>query len=75
MGTLSRKNYIAIAEVISALRPLEDDPNYVLFSAVVGGIGRYLEEDNPRFDRYKFVSACYARIPNPGKKPGDGIDA
>ena len=75
MGTLTRKNYTAIAEVISAMRPLDDGSPHVLFSTVVGSIARYLEEDNIRFDRYKFVSACYAVIPNPVNKPGDEPNA
>lgn len=52
---MTRKNYIAIAEVLDANRaPL----------ALVQDMADLLEEDNPRFDRDRFIAASTKMLYN-----------
>lgn len=58
---MTRKDYVAIANAISAVREfsyLAGDLNFQAgIDQVTGAISRVLQEDNPRFDCQRFLSA------------------
>jgi len=41
------------------LRQIEQSPNSAAIAAVAGSLADTLAEHNPRFDRQKFVNACF----------------
>lgn len=56
---MTRKDYIAIAECFH--EALADALDPITTKVVIGlarEIASVLQEDNSRFDRYKFLSAC-----------------
>ena len=53
---MTRKDYVAIAEVLKMYRPLEE--GYQNWSNIVEGIAGVLKRDNPLFDRGRFYKAC-----------------
>ena len=65
---MTRKDYIAIAEVIrGVLQDLTDDEcmesedglMVATYIAAIGhGLANYMEQDNPNFNRSKFIEAC-----------------
>lgn len=48
---MSRKNYRALAEILATSRTVPE---------VTARLSRYLAEDNPRFDRNRFLIAATA---------------
>lgn len=54
---MTSKDYIAIAEVLKAYRPWENEA-YHNWSNIVEGIATALQRDNRLFDRERFYSAC-----------------
>lgn len=58
---MTRKDYVAIANAISAVREysyLKGDLNFQAgIDQVTGAISQVLMEDNPRFDRERFIKA------------------
>lgn len=58
---MTRKDYVAIAKAISAVREysyLKGELNFqAALDQVTGAISQVLQEDNPRFDRDRFVTA------------------
>jgi carbamoylphosphate synthase large subunit len=59
--TMTRKDYVAIAGAISAVRQysyLSGMPQFqAAIDQVTGAISQVLIEDNPRFDRQRFIAA------------------
>ena len=51
--SMSRKDYKAIAEIISRLDAGTKK------SELIEGFCLYLKQDNPRFQQMKFIDACY----------------
>ena len=54
---MTRKDYVAIAKVIS------HTPSYIVAddemrAAIAHGLADYMEQDNPNFNRGKFIEAC-----------------
>ena len=58
---MTRKDYVAIASAISAVRELSYLKGDLNFQAgidqVTGAISEVLMQDNPRFDRQRFIAA------------------
>ena len=58
---MTRKDYVAIAKAISAVREysyLKGDLNFQAgIDQVTGAISEVLRQDNPRFDRERFITA------------------
>lgn len=59
---LTRKDYRAIAAILSAPQ-FENQPQEGYWhwakQQILGALVGYMVADNPRFDRDKFVAACY----------------
>ena len=59
---LTRKDYEAIAQVISGNRceivDSEQDPQGFALHGVAGELADYMASDNPNFDRSRFLKAC-----------------
>ncbi len=49
---MTKKDYIKLAELIKEYNLQIDRPGYVLTLCNI------LQEDNPRFDRERFIAAC-----------------
>lgn len=58
----TRKHYKAIAKITDSktcVQILSDNPfDYLLKNQVIDALADMFEEDNPRFDRDKFIKAC-----------------
>lgn len=54
---LSRKHYVDIARVIADYRHRSDGEDWP-WEGLVQDLCDMMAEDNPRFDRAKFVAAC-----------------
>lgn len=59
---MTRKDYVAIAEVINQhviqADAHQDITGFFAISGIAAGIATVMENDNPRFDRDKFLKAC-----------------
>ena len=59
---MTRKDYVMIAEVIAKLRVQQRDAgafaNNPSLKDVAEELAHALQEDNPRFDRARFLDAC-----------------
>ena len=59
---MSRKDYIAIAEALSQSRPIalseHGQAQLSQWQADINAIADVLAQDNPRFNRERFVEAC-----------------
>ena len=60
---LTRKHYKAIAEIIKTQRDLATvfaGKQFAIqrISDIVDGLADYFAQDNPRFDRARFLAAC-----------------
>lgn len=58
---MSRKHYKAIAEAIACeveRNGGEQNDTLVSLMSVAGSLAKVMSEDNPRFDRNKFLVAC-----------------
>tara|TARA_Y100000310_G_scaffold336887_1_gene422580 strand:+ start:966 stop:1163 length:198 start_codon:yes stop_codon:yes gene_type:complete len=64
---MTRKDYIKIAEIIKdeyqheVARCGADVPTWSVVESIADQLAAYMAADNPRFDREKFVTACYGR--------------
>jgi len=55
---MTRKDYVAIASAISAVREYSSASEFQsAVDMVTGAISQVLIEDNPRFDRQRFIAA------------------
>ena len=55
---MTRKDYTAIAEVLNEARKLEGSaPDYGVVDTIVTGLCHVFQEDNPSFDRTRFIAA------------------
>lgn len=57
---VSKKDYIAIAKALDAIRPTGDEEARRGWSLAVRAMLDVLQRENPRFDGGKFVRACHA---------------
>jgi hypothetical protein len=57
---MTRKDYVMIAEILKANREdfVQGDEGLSLLYILSHQIANGLEEDNPRFDRQRFLVAC-----------------
>ena len=59
---MTRKDYIALAAIIKSNHDVKViSPNnfrFVLKSDFINDLAAYLQKDNHRFDRSKFIAAC-----------------
>ena len=60
---LSRKTYVAVAEVIEGVREEATKnggkcPAVLTCDEIARGLADYFAGDNPRFDRSRFLTAC-----------------
>ena len=57
---MTRKDYQAIAHVINNNRIdfEEGEDGYVVLNLVSHHLAHYMAQDNPNFDRAKFLTAC-----------------
>lgn len=55
---MTRKDYVAIASAISAVRPYSNSPEFQsAIDMVTGALSQVMIEDNARFDRQRFIAA------------------
>ena len=54
---MTRKDYVAIAKVISSV-PSDTPDEDAIRAAIAHGLADYMEQDNPNFNRSKFIEAC-----------------
>jgi len=62
--SLSRKHYVEIAKVLNVVLPNMPSDSFVLLSLKLMDV---FQEDNPRFDRERFLSAVYKPREEVGK--------
>ena len=60
---LTRKHFRIIARIIRGLRPAESSNNYCngknhVLTDLVKELAVYFANDNPKFDRQRFLDAC-----------------
>ena len=59
---LTRKDYKAIAAIIHMNRtnePEDDTNRFLIFDQAIPDLADYMAQDNPNFDRGKFIKACH----------------
>ena len=57
--SMSKKDYKAIAKVIKRYNPNEMGYAHSLINEMIHDLCDYFQQDNPRFDKDKFIVACY----------------
>lgn len=57
---MSRKDYVRIAAAIKATEPetVEPGPHQAARNDIAFALADALKDDNPRFDRHRFLVAC-----------------
>lgn len=57
---MSKKHYIRLAEVIRLAKPYAEGSDQAerIVRDIAGTIANVCEDDNPRFDRARFLAAC-----------------
>jgi hypothetical protein len=56
---MTRKHYVMLAHVLHSAKPTMDDPAaFSQWEKDCGTLAYALSQDNPRFDRERFVTAC-----------------
>ena len=57
---MTRKDYVIIAEILKANLEdfIEGEDGFALIGILAHQIANGLQEDNPRFDRARFLVAC-----------------
>jgi hypothetical protein len=55
---VTKKDYVLIAKAISEVTEAFSGPCHPHPGTIVGRIADYLQRDNGRFDRSKFLKAC-----------------
>lgn len=58
---MSKKHYVAVADALSRIM-WDDKTDPVTMSRVIVAIAKVFEDDNPRFDRMRFLTACTANV-------------
>ena len=62
---MTKKDYIAIAEIIRTKLNQDDITEVNLVFKFIQSMADYFEKDNSRFNRVKFIHACHNHL---GKK-------
>ena len=57
---MTRRDYIAVSDILSEYAPLVEQPE--LFDQMVNDFADYMQDDNDRFLRTRFIDACYSKI-------------
>jgi hypothetical protein len=57
---MTRRDYIAVSDILSEYAPLVNQPE--LFDQMVNDFADYMQDDNDRFLRTKFIDACYSKM-------------
>ena len=52
---MTRKDYVEVARIINKYKDVMED---IVFADLVDDFSYMFEQDNPRFDSSRFVSAC-----------------
>ena len=61
---MTRKDYIHLATALTKARPSsQSTPAYFAWSRTVEAVAAALQEDNPKFNPYKFTQATLQIIP------------
>ena len=55
---MTRKDYVLLAEAIKAAVEATDYPERLGALLAANEISHRLQQDNPRFDRVRFIKAC-----------------
>lgn len=55
---MTRKDYVMIAEVINRNTVLLSESAFIDFARMAEDLATELQNDNPRFDRARFLTAC-----------------
>jgi hypothetical protein len=63
---MTRKDYVAVSEILSDYREVMEGDEY--FSICVD-FAKYMARDNDRFDMKRFMEACGIRIPETAYPP------
>jgi hypothetical protein len=59
INTMSKKDYIKLAEVLKSEKPQESWLNkYMQWELIVKAIATMCANDNPQFDYFRFYKAC-----------------
>lgn len=72
---MTRKDYVVLATALAKTRPLNiqtaplDSPAIKQWGEDVRFIAAALAQDNPRFDRQRFIDACHAPVPEYSASP------
>jgi hypothetical protein len=57
---MTKKDFILIAQILKATKPLEGDSHLQYWQTICNVFANRLANDNPRFKRATFLSACGA---------------
>ena len=55
---MTRKDYVMIAEVINRNATSSTESAFIDFARMAEDLATELQNDNPRFDRARFLTAC-----------------
>ncbi len=55
---MTRKDYVMIAEIINRNSTSGNESTYIQFARMAEDLATELQNDNPRFDRDRFLTAC-----------------
>ena len=56
--SMTKKDFIALAEELAHIRPNIIDPLYVEWIICIKAVASACKYNNPNFDREKFIEAC-----------------
>ena len=59
---MTKKDYIAIAEIIKTKLDQDEITETSLIFKFIQSMADYFEQDNPRFNRGKFIHACHNNL-------------
>ena len=54
---MTRKDYVKVSDILREYG--EDNPESQSFGTLVAAFADYMQSDNPRFDRHRFIDACF----------------
>jgi len=55
---MTRKDYVMLAEVINRSATASTESSFIDFARMAEDLATELKNDNPRFDRDRFLTAC-----------------
>jgi hypothetical protein len=55
---MTRKDYVMLAEVIKRNATSSTESSFIDFARMAEDLATELQNDNPRFDRDRFLTAC-----------------